>query len=344
MPDPLFALLLMVLFLAVVLVVFWPEKGLVSRWRQAREANERVLLEDALKHLHMAELSQQQPSLQSIAGTLHITTDRAASLLEELAEHKLVRFENGEFPLTPDGQAYALNIIRAHRLWERHLADETGFAESEWHDRAERTEHTLSVQEIDALSMQLGNPSHDPHGDPIPTAEGELVAHSGKPLTALPLGQPLRIVHLEDEPETIYAQLIAEELYPGMRLLVLESTRSRVRFWADGDEHVLAPIAAANISATPIKTPQPAAELSGDRLDSLKPGEQAKVVGLSPRSRGPERRRMLDLGILSGTLIAAEFASPGGDPIAYRIRGALIALRKEQAQLIHITDRQEVPA
>ena len=67
---------------------------------------------------------------------------------------------------------------------------------------------------------------------------GELVAHSGKPLNALPLGQPLRIVHLEDEPETIYAQLIAEELYPGMRLLVLESSRSRVRFWADGDEHV----------------------------------------------------------------------------------------------------------
>jgi DtxR family Mn-dependent transcriptional regulator len=107
---------------------------------------------------------------------------------------------------------------------------------------------------------------------------------------------------------------------------------------------VLAPIAAANISAMPIETTQPTTGLYGDRLDSLKPGEQAKVVGLSPRSRGPERRRLLDLGILSGTVISAELSSPGGDPIAYRIRGALIALRKEQAQLIHITDRQEVPA
>ena len=306
--------------------------------------NKRVLLEDALKHLYMAGLNQHPPTLLSIAGALHITTDRAALLLAELAEHKLVRFENGEFPLTSDGQTYALNIIRAHRLWERHLADQTGFSESEWHDRAERTEHTLSGEEIDALSTQLGNPSHDPHGDPIPTAGGVLVAHGGKPLTALPPGQPLRIVHLEDEPESIYAQLIAEELYPGMRILVLESTRSRVRFWADGDEHVLAPIAAANISAIPVEAPQIAEILPGDRLDSLKQGEQAKVVAISPRSRGPERRRLLDLGILSGTVISAELASPGGDPMAYRIRGALIALRKEQAQLIHITDRQEAPA
>jgi DtxR family Mn-dependent transcriptional regulator len=71
-------------------------------------------------------------------------------------------------------------------------------------------------------------------------------------------------------------------------------------------------------------------------LAALKPGQQGVVMRLSPQCRGPERRRLLDLGILPGTVITAEMVSPGGDPTAYRIRGALIALRREQARLIYI--------
>ena len=66
-------------------------------------------------------------------------------------------------------------------------------------------------------------------------------------------------------------------------------------------------------------------------------GEHGQIVGLSPRCRGPERRRMMDLGILPGTVVTAELISPSGDPTAYRIRDALIALRVEQAQLINIS-------
>ncbi len=70
-------------------------------------------------------------------------------------------------------------------------------------------------------------------------------------------------------------------------------------------------------------------------LADLRPGQSGVVTALF--SQGLERRRMMDLGIVPGTTIRAEMTSPLGDPIAFRVRGALVALRREQAALIHIT-------
>jgi DtxR family Mn-dependent transcriptional regulator len=109
-----------------------------------------------------------------------------------------------------------------------------------------------------------------------------------------------------------------------------------VRFWAGDDEHVLAPILAANIAVIPVSEEPKAEDTHGEPLTNLKPGQEAQVMALSPRIRGAERRRLMDLGLLPGTTIEVEMASAGGDPIAYRIRGALIALRKSQAQLISV--------
>ena len=248
----------------------------------------------------------------------------------------MVTLEGESFHLTASGRDYALRIIRAHRLWERYLADETGFEEQAWHDLADRHEHQLSPSETRRLSAKLGNPTHDPHGDPIPTAEGDLFLHKGKPLTSMPLNSPLQIVHLEDEPEAVYAQLLAESLYLGMKIRMTESNTQRVRFWADGDEHLLAPIVAASISVIPIQEDTIVEPIIGESLSSLEIGEQGEVIQLSPRLRGRERRRMMDLGILPGTMIKAEMESPGGDPTAYRIRGALVAFRDEQARNIRI--------
>lgn len=116
---------------------------------------------------------------------------------------------------------------------------------------------------------------------------------------------------------------------------MLEKDTQKVRFWADDDEHILAPVFAANITVIPISEKKD--ELAGEPLSLLKQGDQAKVVKLSPRIRGAERRRLMDLGFLPGTLIENELVSSGGDPIAYRIRGAVIALRKSQAELISVS-------
>ncbi len=88
--------------------------------------------------------------------------------------------------------------------------------------------------------------------------------------------------------------------------------------------------------------PRPRTEAAGPRarLSDLRVGERGAVVGIAPGCRQMERRRLQDLGVLPGTVIEAEFASPSLDPVAYRIRGALIALRREQAAHILI-DREE---
>jgi DtxR family Mn-dependent transcriptional regulator len=73
-----------------------------------------------------------------------------------------------------------------------------------------------------------------------------------------------------------------------------------------------------------------------ERLSSLAVGESAEVVSLLPGLRSAERRRMMDLGLLPGTVVEAELRSPAGDPTGYRVRGAVIALRRDQADHIRI--------
>jgi DtxR family Mn-dependent transcriptional regulator len=317
--------------------LFRAERGVFWRWRRTRQLTERVLGEDALKHIHRCERYGQQATVDSLAGAIQISTDEVVALLNQLQDHGLVEMEEGGFRLTPKGHTYALHIIRAHRLWERYLAEETGYASEDWHDQADLVEHSLSPAMVEALADELGNPTHDPHGDPIPDASGEMVPHGGRPLTSAQLDAPVRIVHLEDEPEAVFAQLVAEGLSPGMEARVLERSADRIRFWANGDEHILAPIVAANISVVPLApSPEPAAAADEIALSSLKLGEKGEVIGISHASRGAERRRFLDLGVLPGTVVEAELVGPGGDPTGYLIRDTLIAFRREQAEMIRI--------
>jgi DtxR family Mn-dependent transcriptional regulator len=336
MPDPLIAILIAVVLILAAWILFHPQNGLLPRWRKSRRVTDKVLLEDALKHIQRCERHAETPSLQSIAGALDISLNRAAQIAAQLQDMDLITLQNGEFLLTPAGRDYALRIIRAHRLWEEHLAEHTGYEESEWHDQADFYEHQLSSEEARDLARQLGNPAYDPHGDPIPSPSGDFKHHPGKPLSAMDLNTPLRIVHIEDEPEQIYAQLVAEGLSPGMDILITDKTSQRIRFWVGDEEHLLAPIVAANISVVPVPESQYQQAQPGVSLNNLHPGEQAKVVALSPRLRGADRRRMMDLGILPGTIIQVEMRGPSGDPTAYRIRDALIALRSEQASLINV--------
>jgi DtxR family transcriptional regulator, Mn-dependent transcriptional regulator len=340
MVNPLLALGTAVFIIIILAILFWPERGLVARWQETGRHNERVRSEDALKHIHKFETKGRRPTMESIAGALHISQNDAAALVTAMQSNGLLQTGQGEIHLTPQGRDSALHIIRAHRLWERYLAEETGYREADWHGQAERFEHQLSEDELDVLAAQLNYPTYDPHGDPIPSASGEMVEHGGRPLSALTVDVPGQIVHLEDEPPMVYAQLIAEGLHVGMPVRVTEATTERIRFWANGDEHILAPIFANNISVVPLPEapPQPVTESAS--LHDLRPGEAAEVLSISPNCRGMERRRFLDLGILPGTVIQAEMNSPGGGTTAYIIRGALIALREQQANYIKIKKQQ----
>ncbi|MCX7852461.1 MAG: FeoA domain-containing protein [Caldilineales bacterium] len=326
-------LLLIGLILALMLVALWPQRGLWWQWQRHRRFGERIRTEDALKHIHTGEMEGLRPTAATLAEAMNLSAEETARLLGRMEAAGLLTRHPDGLSLTPQGRTSALHIIRAHRLWERYLADQTGYEANEWHRRADISEHRLGPEDTATLAAQLGNPTYDPHGDPIPDADGRFVGHGGRPLTELAAGRTGRIVHIEDEPQVVYAQLLAEGIAPGQDVRVLEQNPERVRFWANGDEHVLAPALAANIAAIPLAEPPSLAAMT---LAALKPGQSGVVVRLSPQCRGPDRRRLLDLGILPGTVITAEMVSPSGDPTAYRVRGALIALRREQARLIYI--------
>lgn len=328
-------LLLPVAALAMALVL-WPRYGVLPRWRESRRLAVRVRREDALKHILKCEANAQAPTIEGIAGLLQIKRNAVAALIAELERGGLVTYLGGQLRLTSDGRELALHIIRAHRLWESYLADQTGIAEAEWHRQAERQEHLLTAQQTEALAAKLGHPTRDPHGDEIPATAEDLRAHPGLPLNSAPPGQPLQIQHIEDEPSTIYSQLVAAGLRAGMKVVVIEKSAQRIRFWADGNAHVLAPSLANNIEVVPLPDLKVADLYAEEFLSYLKPGQRCRVLGLSPACRGAERRRLLDLGFVPGTALEVEMVSPGGDPTAYRVRGSVIALRHDQANLIRI--------
>ena len=319
-----------------VVGLFWPGWGLLPRWRRATRTAQRARTEDTLKHLYESEINGAGSSIQSVAGAVGLSGDEAAEVLQGLQIRRLIAMERDGIHLTASGRELGLHVLRAHRLWESYLADRTGFPEAEWHGLAHDLEHGLSSAEVEALSARLQHPIHDPHGDPIPTVDGEITAQPGVPLTTAPLDQPLRILHVEDEPKAVYAQLVAVGLHPGMPVRLVEVSPHRVRLAAGGAEHALDPLAAASVSVTPLAPGKPGDEPAGEPLGALRLGEEARVLSITRRCRGLERRRLLDLGVLPGTVVRAEMRSPNGDPTAYRVRGALIALRAEQAEAIRV--------
>jgi DtxR family Mn-dependent transcriptional regulator len=320
--------------------LLWPRRGVLARIRAFRGVTERVRIEDALKHLYNCEYAGRACTVESLAGALEVTRDRAVRLLGRLEERGLGRWEGSAVVLTDAGRAYALQVLRSHRLWERYLADRTGLAPGEWHEEADHREHEMTPSEANALAARLGHPLYDPHGDPIPSADGGMPPATGLPLAALAPGEVGRIVHLEDEPREVYDRLVREGLGPRMRIEVLPSAAGVVRLRSGGRERVLTRADAASVSVERV-TAEYAPEPGVETLAALEPGESARVVRISGACQGPQRRRLLDLGVVPGTRITAELRSASGDPVAYEIRGALIALRREQAEWIQV--RREAP-
>ena len=333
MVDPVLALLWAAAVGLVLGVLFWPRSGYYWTYRSARRLSGRATIEDALKHLFNFEYRNQQATVESLAGALEMSQNAAADLVIRAEALGVLKSEGSMLTLTPSGREDALRVIRIHRLWEHYLAEETGVTEEEWHRLAEDREHNSKL-DVDRWAEEMGNPAFDPHGDPIPTAAGEIAPWEGWSLTELEAGKPAVVVHIEDEPEAVFAQLVAEGLHPGTRLEVIQSDTERIQFWANGKSHILAPVIAANVAVVETKEEQIESGDSYESLSELQIGESAQVAMISPRLRGLERRRLMDIGILPGTKIEAEMRS--GDPTAYRVRGAIVALRREQADHIRI--------
>ena len=333
--NPVIALVIFSGIVILSFVLFRPVKGWYWVFKNNLNSNEKTIMEDILKQIYRLENNGSETDIIALTNSLQIKNRLIIDAIHKMTINDLVFFENDRLKLSQEGRKYALRIVRVHRLWEKYLAEKTGFDKSEWHDRAEEMEHLLSNEETEMLAAQLGNPMYDPHGDPIPNVLGKIKQIEGIPLASMEVNSVGMIVHIEDEPDVIYKQILAENILIGSLVRIEEKSSERIVFYSEGEEFVLAPIVASNITVAERKK-----ELEENdqtvRLSSLKADEVARITGISKECRGENRRRLLDLGFVKGTEIKIDLDSPLGNPIAFAVKGTSIALRKDQASKILI--------
>lgn len=324
-------------------LVLMPRYGLAAQWGRWKELRDRARFEDALKHLLTLSQRGQTGSAESLAGALGLSQPELVKLISRMETRGVLHTTSTGFQLTAEGERLAVQVVRAHRLWERYLADEAGVPLSQLHPVAEKAEHGLKGDTLDRLEAHLGHPRYDPHGDPIPRSDGSLPALEAVPLTDWPTAEKARIAHVEDEPDVVLQQILATGLKPGSHLRVLESHPEYLLISDGEQEHRLAPVVAANIHVQPAPSvpPRPEGVIS---LTDLTDGEVAEVVDIDSEYQGFGRRRLLDLGLTPTARVQAQLATAFGDPRAYKVRGTVIALRGDQAKRIWVRKVQPVTA
>jgi DtxR family Mn-dependent transcriptional regulator len=123
--------------------------------------------------------------------------------------------------LTAAGERVALEVIRHHRLLELYLAEALGMSWDRVHEEAEVLEHAISPALSELIAAKLGNPTHDPHGDPIPTAEGEIDETPTLPLSELMPGARGMFVRVSDSDPDMLRYLADRGIAPGDRFEIL---------------------------------------------------------------------------------------------------------------------------
>lgn len=298
-------------------------------------SSDRVLLEDTLKHLWVFEQSALDATVFSVAGALECAQGKAREILARLQEAGLVNPKEPAYLLTDTGREYAVQILRAHRLYETYLANETGAIGQDWHAEAERVEHELTPEATNRLAKQLGHPRYDPHGDPIPTLTGQSPAPSGYPLSELEVGQYGKIVRLKDNPESVFGRICKAGLAPNLNFEIAARHDRSVLLRIAGRE-ILCDSDMVDSLTVQILPEDEAPARDAVRLADLKPGQTAEILSISPVCRGTERRRLLDLGFVKSGTIEVELAGIFKSPVAYRVRNTLVALREHQTENIFV--------
>lgn len=298
---------------------------------------DRHRLEHAAKELHHLG-GRATPA--ALAGALGVPLRRLGRLMVRLEEAGLARVGGDEVTLTRRGKAWAASVVRAHRLYELYLADEARMSLEGIHKLADRREHELSPADIERLDAHLGHPEHDPHGEPIPGADGSVGSDAAVHLRDWPVGKPCRIARVEGLTDETLRRLLARGFLPGAGLLVTERQPNRVRVAVGGAEVALDHVVAAGVHV--VETGLEHAGLKP--LSEVPRGALAEIVELDGRCRGFTRRRLLDLGLTPGARITPEVRSLFGDTRGYRVRGTLVALRGEQANWIWVRPARTRPS
>jgi DtxR family Mn-dependent transcriptional regulator len=162
-------------------------------------------IEDYLKAIYRLQQDGPAATTNAIAERVGVRAASVTSMLQHLSEHGLAQYTpyKGVY-LTEKGLEAALRVIRRHRLIELYLHEKLGVPLERLHAEAERLEHAISPYLEERIDVALGRPHFDPHGDPIPSALGEMPVRDLIPLSELPPGTPGIVRHIpDDDPEQL---------------------------------------------------------------------------------------------------------------------------------------------
>ncbi len=180
-------------------------------------------VEDYLKAVYALTERGEPASTSALAETLDIQPASVTGMIKRLDESGFVEHVPYRgVRLTESGSREALRIIRRHRVLETYLADRLGYSWDDVHHEAERLEHAASDELIDRMASALEDPSHDPHGAPIPTRSGEIAPTDFVSLAHAPEGVALEIKAVQDEDSELLRSMESLGLRPGV-LLTVES-------------------------------------------------------------------------------------------------------------------------
>ncbi len=199
-------------------------------------------VEDYLKAICKLQSEGAPVSTSALAQQLDRSPASVTNMVKGLAERGLVEHEPYRgVRLSAAGEREALRIIRRHRVIEAYLIQRLGYAWDEVHAEAERLEHAASDELVERMATSLGNPELDPHGSPIPTAEGELTERRHPTLDTLAASTRAIVREVSDADEDRLRYLAELGLYPGTEVMVLEHEpfEGPIRIRIDGEERVL---------------------------------------------------------------------------------------------------------
>ena len=180
-------------------------------------------VENYLKAIYELEEDSGKVTTSALAEKLNVAPASVTGMLQKLDEGrpKLVRYERHHgVVLTLDGRKIALEVIRHHRLLELYLAEALGFEWDRVDAEAEKLEHVISEEFEDKICALLGDPTRDPHGDPIPGKDGSVAPQSRLTLSEVDAGQSARVARVRDDDPALLRYLAELGILPNATLTV----------------------------------------------------------------------------------------------------------------------------
>jgi DtxR family transcriptional regulator, Mn-dependent transcriptional regulator len=180
-------------------------------------------VEDYLKAIYRLSPQGRPAATSEIAQRLELSPASVSGMVKRLSEQGLLEhIPYKGVQLTSEGRRAALRMLRRHRLIEAYLVAFLGYTWDTVHDEAERLEHAVSDTLVDRMAAVLGHPTVDPHGDPIPTSEGDILELASTPLAEVPAGATVEICQVEEGQPDRLRYIASIGLRPGVRVTVVD--------------------------------------------------------------------------------------------------------------------------